>query len=472
MFMNRKKRILIGIIGVSGTLFLLAGIVFSVLYGKYVKDIIGLRAKEYDTVFLSMYPIEEYEESDYEFYRGMKLVKSEEVIKNTKIMDIYMEAVTATDNVIKTVYLGIDPMNADVADIFHMTLSNPEIIFEIVLAYPNMEYWLSMDEASSLSTWETYRELAGNILGLENVRVYFFGNEEWLLCNPQNYLDTFRTNPAVSLLLMCNTDYQHNNILNVENFHPRFNKAWELIEQYRREPVSYVDASDVEIIFIGDSVFGNYTNSLSVPGVVNGLTNATVYNCGYGGRSAALSKKTTLSASRIAECFVQKDLGEIPVDQQIYAGLKAYFDENDHDKKMIFVFNYGLNDFFDGLPVTTEDPYDEKSYIGSLRKAVTTLQTAYPEAEIILLTPNKTIEFNWGEGIQSEVGGKLEDYVNALQKLGDELDVYVLDNYREIPIILEKHWELLADGTHPNEQGRFMMGRNLSKKLEEVIREN
>ena len=122
--------------------------------------------------------------------------------------------------------------------------------------------------------------------------------------------------------------------------------------------------------------------------------------------------------------------------------------------------------------MATEDPYDEKSYIGSLRKAINTLQVAYPEAEIILLTPNKTIEFSWGEGIQSEVGGKLEDYVNALQKLGDELNVYVLDNYREIPIILEKHWELLADGTHPNEQGRFLMGVNLSRKLEEIMKEN
>lgn len=469
--MNRKKGILIGMVGGILLVILLAGTAVTVRYGKYVRDILQLREKTYDTVFLSMYPIDEYEEADYEFFRGMKLVKSEAVIENTKIMDLYMKAVTNTDNVITTVYLGIDPTSAYAEDIFSMTLRNPEISFEIVLAYPQMEYWLAMDEETSLHTWEQYRELAGNILGLENVRVYFFGNEEWLLCNPENYLDTFRTNSDVSLFLMCNTDYQHNNILNVENFHPRFNKAWEIIEQYSSTQASYVDASDVEVIFFGDSIIGNYVDSLSVPGVVNGLTEAGVYNCGYGGQSAARREMSDLSMAEIAEAFVQKNLTCIPEDKQIYAGMKAYFDEKDHDKKMVFVINFGLNDFFAGVPVETEDLYDEKSYSGSMRKAIKTLQTAYPDAEIILLSPNKTIQFNFGEDRQSEAGGKLMDYANAVQALAKELDVYLIDHYNDFPVVLEKYWELLVDGTHPNEQGRFLMGKNLSEKLEEIMRE-
>ena len=84
----------------------------------------------------------------------------------------------------------------------------------------------------------------------------------------------------------------------------------------------------------------------------------------------------------------------------------------------------------------------------------------------MLLTPNKTIEFEGGEEIRSEVGGKLQDYADAVMTLADELDVEVLDNFHELPIDKEKHWELLEDGTHPNEQGRFLMGVRIAESID------
>ena len=125
-----------------------------------------------------------------------------------------------------------------------------------------------------------------------------------------------------------------------------------------------------------------------------------------------------------------------------------------------------MNDYFEGLPISTEDVYDISGYTGAIRTAVNALQEAYPEAGILLITPNQTIEFDYGNEIRSEQGGKLQEYADALLVLADEMNVKVLDNYRQLPIDMERHWELLADGTHPNAQGRFLMGKLIADFLE------
>lgn len=445
-----------------------AGVIIlgGILYTKCAKDISRLRTEQYDTVFFSMYPTDYYKEEYYSHYRGMSAIRATYAMNDSRIMKWYMDTAVNSGNVITTAYLGIDPMKVNTEDIFQIVLENEETMFDIVLAYPNMDYWLEMSPEECQKAWETYRDFAGNVLGLGNTRVYYFCNEEWLLCNPGNYEGVFKTNKAVSELLMCYSDEQHNNILNVENFHRRFNEAWRLLEKYREYPIEYPDASDWEIVFLGDSVIGNYTDSLSIPGVVNGLTNATVFNCGYGGKSAALSHKTLEAVSDIAKALVQKDLTNIPNGTQVYTGLEKYFAESDSEKKKLFVINHGLNDYFDGLPINTEDEEDISSYSGAMRVAVKTLQEAFPEAYFLLMTPNLSICFDFGEGIQTEYGGKLVDYADALISLGEELDVEVLDNLRELPIEKERYWVLLEDGTHPNAQGRFMIGNRIITCLE------
>jgi len=464
--MKKTKKLLIAIAGVL-VLCLLAAVAYVLIrYHKYTKDFMALRTESYDTVFFSMYPISNYDEADYAYFRGMNVVKSSVEIADSKILKTYMDIAAGTENVLSTVYLGVDPVLTDTEDIFQISLENPGIMFEIVLAYPELNYWLSMEESECRKVWETYREFAGNVLGLENVRVYYFCNEEWLLCNPGNYVDTYNTNKEVSNILMCHSDYLHNNILDVNNFHVRFDRAWELIEMHRAAPMEYSDLSELEIIFFGDSVIGNYADSTSVPGVVNGLTGAKVYNCGVGGTNAAFSPNKTCSLTEIVNAFIGQDLSMIPAETQAYSGIEQYTQEGDKSKQKMFVLNYGLNDFFRGVPISLEDPFDRTSYSGAIRTAVCALKEAYPDADILLLTPNKTIEYGAGEQIQSEIGSKLQDYADAVINLADESDVEVLDNFHELPINIEKYWELLEDGTHPNGQGRFLIGMRIADRID------
>jgi len=461
-------------------LLLMMFICLALWYTKCSTDFSRLKEEEYDTVFFSMYSTENYEEADYTHFRGMNIVRTSYAIPDTRIMEIYMDAAVQSGNTISTAYLGIDPEKARVEDVFQIALENPGIMFEIVLAYPQIEYWLDMDEEAYQNALEAYRDFAGNVLGLENVRVYYFNHGEWLVCNPANYIAPFQTNEEVSRLLMCNTDEQHSYILNVENFHERFNQAQALVEKYRQEPAEYVNVSEWEIVFFGDSVIGNYQGSLSIPGVVNGLTKAAVYNLGYGGKCAALCEKTKEPLPVIVEAFINQDFSGIPKEAQIYAGLEAYSIATQKTAATqgqlpydgtpdMFVINYGLNDYFNGVPVDAEDPYDISSYSGALRTAVKALQEEYPDAQILLLTPNLSINFDFGEGVQSEVGGRLQDYADAVLALAEELQVEVLDNFRELPIRKNVYWEFLADGTHPNEQGRFLMGTRIAKKIESML---
>ena len=85
----------------------------------------------------------------------------------------------------------------------------------------------------------------------------------------------------------------------------------------------YPDLSDHCLVFFGDSVIGNYTDSASIPGVVAGLTGAAVYNCGYGGNSAALGEERTISLPGIVDAFFQGNLSVLPSDFQVYQGVSS-----------------------------------------------------------------------------------------------------------------------------------------------------
>lgn len=469
--MKAHKKFLLPGAGILAFLLLAAVVYIFIHYYKYTEDFLRLRSENYDTVFFSMYPIDHYEEGDFEYYRAKKTVKSSVPIEDTKALKVYMDIAVNSKNAIHSAYLGIDPEHAHGEDVLQIVSENPNTMFEILLAYPAMEYWTDMEEDICRQTWEEYCNFAKDLSGIANVRVYYFGNEEWLVCNPGNYADTFNTNVEVSELLMCYADELHNNILTNENFQERFGQAWELIEKYRTQPLNPPEASGWEVIFFGDSVIGNYTDSLSIPGVVEGLTKADVYNCGYGGKGAALSHNTLEPISEIVEAFIRKDVSGIPAQTQAYAGIAQYIREGNPDKEKLFVINYGLNDYFDGIPVTASELYDVTSYSGALRTAVEKLQEAYPEAEILLMTPNRTINFEFGEGVTSEKGGKLQDYADALISLGEELQVRVLDNFRKLPVQRDKHWELLADDTHPNGQGRFLIGIWIVEIMQQILGE-
>lgn len=462
----KSKKLIWRIIGILSVIIIVGAVFLLCQYTKLREDFLRLKEETYDTVFLSMYSTDNYVEGDYMHFRGMHALICSYEMPNMKILEWYMDKINKSGNEVSTVYLGIDPEKTDKEKLSALLLENPEITFEMTFSHPQIEYWLEKSAEECEEIIEKYQLLAEELIGLANVRIYFFSGEEWLICNKENYEDTFLTNEAVSQFLMCNSDYQHPYMLQAQTIETQMDDLRRLIEEYRESPVEYPDAGGYDIVFFGDSIIANYTDSLSVPQVVKALTGAKVYNCGYGGRSAALGDENEYPVSMLVEALITEDVSALPRDEQVYAGITEFINRENKENCLMFVINYGLNDYFKGYPVETEDDYDITSYSGALRSAVKSLKEAYPEALILLNTPNYTVYFEYGEGIQSDWGGTLVDYAAAVLAVAEEMDVLVLDNFGELPINEENWQEYLSDGCHLNEYGRFILGSRIALKIQ------
>lgn len=465
--MMKKRTIFILLSGVLILALVLVGFLLGrQRFDKVIRaDLKRLEEESYDAVFFSMYPTDHYKEEEYMRLRGMQTVRTAYPITNIKLLRRYMQA-AGESTALKTVYLGIDPLHIAKEDVVLLIQENPGIMFEVVPAYPKVDYWLEMSPKKCAEALETYQLFAEWISVLPNAGLYFFAGEEWLICNPGNYEDTFLVNEDVSVFLMGNMDELHPYRLTAENAAKKVSDMSTLIEEYRNEPKTYPKGADLDIVFLGDSIIGNYTNSMSIPGVVEALTGARVYNCGYGGKGAALSDNTRIPLPLIAEKISSRITDGLPEGEQLTKGLTEFVNREQTDRKVMFVINYGLNDYFDGVPVESEDAEDISTYSGAIRKTVRMLQAEYPEARILLMSPNFTVYFENGTTRRSEQGGILAEYADTVLRLAKELETEALDNFHELPTTAENWEEYLADGCHLNVLGRFLVGERIAEKIQ------
>lgn len=428
------------------------------------EDYKRIASENYDTVFLSMFPINNYEEGDFKHYRNQTTLKTSYCIPNFRTLQSYLKRIAESGNTVTTIYLGVEPNSISAVKLHSLLQKYVSVQFQVILPYASMDYWTALSDEQYREYLKCYRELTDTLLLENHISVYHF-SYEWLICNPGNYSDTFLINKDISRTLMLNCDRDHKYLVTPENVDAVFGEFAQLVEQKRKNVTVYPDLSDYKIVFFGDSIIGNYTDSASISGVVNGLTKAAVYNCGYGGNSASMSADAIITLPGIVDAFINKDTSPIPKDTQVYKGVTEYLQDDFVAKDVCFVINYGLNDYFSGAPVSTEDSYDITSYSGALRTAITALQNAYPEAQILLMTPSFTSYFNNGTEKKSDVGGELKDYIQAAIDVAVDCNVDIQDNYTDLNINADNYGAYLVDGCHPNEGTRFTIGNNIALSL-------
>ncbi len=430
------------------------------------EDLDRLTGESYSAVFLSMYDISSYSEEDFAVYRGLTTVKYDAAIPDLKTLDRYLKAAFSSPNHLEEIYLGLDPAalfagSKDLAAELRETLlfyagDHPECTFEIMLPYPSLEK-VKKETAQALEKDRAaYTEFAELFAGFSNCRLFYVGGEEWLIANPANYIgeDAVNAHTAGKLFLLtfCDGAYE-TNAASVGELIDRRNAL--LSKKY-----TDADLSDRTYVFFGDSIFGNYTGSTSVPGVINGLSGAKVYNLAKGGATGADYHDAPANFAAMAQAFKDGDT-EFLAGEQCASELAAFLaDAPEGD--LCFVINFGLNDYFNGTPLTGERSYEE-----GLVKGIQILQEARPDADILLAAPTFCATFSNGTEINSSEGGVLRDYADKALEIAEELHIRAVDPYAELGVNEANSEDYLADETHFNEAGRFLFGEYLTEKLAE-----
>lgn len=235
--------------------------------------------------------------------------------------------------------------------------------------------------------------------------------------------------------------------------------------------------SELQIVFLGDSIFDNNRDGTGVPYLTSVQCEADVYNLAIGGTSASAEADEQMEdenwTSRSLVGVVKAMTGKIPTD--IFAGTrtKEILDSPDVDFSQTdyFVVEYGMNDFFRAVPLSNPDnDFDQKTYAGALRYAVSNLRELAPDATIILCAPNYAQFYNGdrfiGDGNTLNTGyGTLFDYKGTCQYVAKEQQAEFLDAYLDLGIDGYTAEEYLEDGVHLTAAGRQLYADALAKMI-------
>lgn len=449
-------------------------------YQKYAplrNDYERIATEDYTAVFFSTFPIDHYTEEDYIYYRDIYPLKASYCIPDMETLNEYFTRVSEKGNEVELAYLGVRPDIVTADDILNLLDTWGGMRFEVIIAYPSLDYWKKLNEEEYQATLDAYTNFVNTLMDCyddneylqANLALYFYNSTEWLVGNSAHYESDFNINEGISHMLSMYSDGDHGYQLDSENYEKILEDFETLVTDYRSEEESeYPDLSKWDVVFFGDSVIA-FSETSSIPGAFSGLTGAHTYNCGRGGSSATTNNGKSLGIPEVVDAFLAKDLSHFEEDSQIYIGMKDCFENSKKKRQKCFVINFGLNDFYFGYPVQNDDPYDTHTYVGALRTAVDKLQAAYPDATIVLLTPNFTSYFGNGLEPQSDVGGTMPDYVSAVISICEEKDLLLYDSYNRLGIDGTNYTEYLLDGTHPNEATRYTMAQGLAKLLAPLV---
>lgn len=246
--------------------------------------------------------------------------------------------------------------------------------------------------------------------------------------------------------------------------------------------------TQAQILFLGDSILGQYRDETSIPALVGEMLDTEVFNGAFGGTTMSLQNRDYrdayywdgLSFSRLTRAIGAQDFGlqqTIRTKDYVTMDFRDIVDELDRldlTSVQTVVISYGMNDYTTGSPIGGENsPEDPYTMEGAMRTGIRYLQRSYPQIRIIFISPtycwfintlgttNETCETNdYG-------GGYLEEYVEAQRRVAGECGVEFVDLYHAYyPHEEYDNWSLYTnDGIHPNEAGRQKIAETLAKWL-------
>ena len=417
---------------------------------------------------------------------GLKFFQSPDVFDSFVMMRKYITDASEgfpEDSFPRYFILGIDPYA-----VFRQSCSNKETFeknleflyrlseehtgtaFHIYLPSDSALFWNSLPDDEKEDAKNSYITLVRYFKDRPNVMLYYVSTQEWVL-----YSGSIRTAGPFSPILgdvydhLLALDLTQNDLrcmVTWANISDEMDRIIHMSSDYEQAMNSYADLTGKNVFFLGDSIFGNYRGSTGVSGFFGDMTGANVYNLSEGGWSA----KDVADPSRALGCAFEYLLGKeteetfeakcIGLDSYAAYKMAAPVLHETTGKDSLFIVEYGLNDYFSGVP--------SEKYREALDHIITGIKEAYPEAQIVVLSPGYVRIYEDGnEVLGNGTGAPLQEYRDISAEVALEADcmlMYLTDDFGFT--LLESPLYLLPDNVHYNERGRYRIAQCIARMLQ------
>lgn len=248
-----------------------------------------------------------------------------------------------------------------------------------------------------------------------------------------------------------------------------------------------------DIVFLGDSLIGNYVYPFGVIDVMEERLGVDIYNGALGGTCMSFY------TGNVRESVHSSQWSMVKLAQAIYAEdwtsqvtgasysehyresagqVLDYFYERilhlsqiDFSKVDILIIEHGTNDYNCGQVLESEeDPLDITTYAGALRTTIQLLTEKYPDLRIILVSPVycEFVDANNAKCYETDFGGGvLDDYVQMQKTVAKEFGVEWIDAYYGSGIWSDNIDIYTYDKLHLTAEGKQLIGDLIADYLEE-----
>lgn len=233
-----------------------------------------------------------------------------------------------------------------------------------------------------------------------------------------------------------------------------------------------------QVVVFGDSIWDSARDETGIAYLLSQYMNADVYNCAIGGTRATLKDGESpdnfenwdsTSLSGLVNVAIGTVDPEIFLEGYVAGGIIRNIDFSKTD---YFVISYGLNDYFSGTPINADggSSWDAHGYGGALRFAINRLNTKFPDAQILLISPTYCQFLKDGvmytDSNMRDFGqGSLTQYANACRNVAETQNTLYIDAYSTMGINNYTAEDYLEDGIHLTAKGRDLYAKAVSSCL-------
>ena len=421
-----------------------------------------------NALFLSSIPLSYDMEEDFWNYCLLNAVQGDFSMASYEDF-YYATEELLNSHAIDTLYMYLDvnlfAPESGVSELFYELFENTTGIAKRVMLYaPSLDTMASLSEEEREWYYSLVQQTVGR-LSVENTKVHFAGAQEWLVGNEKNYRGDGVIERKFFKSFLFDMFYNDKYVMTAENVVDTVVHMNNLVEE-RINGTAYYDVEPRVYVFMGDSIFGNTTDSTSVSEVVSSYAGVEVFNIAVGGSQASVSDSDVASGIQMVENFITNTDNMLEKNEFASDEIQRWhsiYETSTDGMQPVFFLNYGLNDYMNGSPLLGDSV---EAYEGALRHIIRTIRENYETADIVLLTPSYISYYDHGTAVVNEEGAVLKDYVEMMKALAKQENTYLFDVYGELGIEAANADEYLADKIHHNEKGRLIYGKYICEKME------